>query len=142
MMTVKDYLGQARWLDQRINDEVKEAARLREMIKTVGTSSLEPNYNPNRPTEAPFIHSLERVWEMEEKINADIDRLVDLKEQIKDVIGALPDMKEQLVLTYRYVHDMTWEQISEKMYAGATTIRRWHKSALQHVKLPLNIIAI
>ena len=141
-MTVQEYLGQARWLDQRINDEVEEAARLREMIKTVGTSSLEPHYNPNRPTEAPFIRGLERVWEMEEKINADIDRLVDLKEQIKGVIGALPDLKEQLVLTYRYVYDMTWEQISEKMYAGATTVRRWHKSALQNVKLPADLIVI
>ena len=141
-MTVQDYLGQARWLDQRINSEIAESARLREMIKTVGASSLEAHYNPNRPTEAPFIRGLEKVWEMEEKIDADIDRLVDLKEQIRDVIGALPDVKEQLVLTYRYVHDMAWEQISDKMHVDTSTIRRWHKSALQNVKLPADIIAV
>lgn len=141
-MTAKEYLKQAYRLDQKINSDIAEAARLREMASSVGTPGFEEHYNPNRPTEAPFARSLEKVWEMEQKINGEIDRLVDLKAQIKSVIDALPNADERMVLTYRYIHNMTWTQIGARLYAGPSTVRRWHDSALLHVCLPENPIVI
>ena len=139
-MTAKEYLRQAYRLDHRIDSDIAEMERLREMACSVGSPGFEEHHNPNRPTEAPFVRALEKVWRMEEKINAEIDRLVDLKAQIRGVIEAVSD--ERMVLRYRYIHNMTWERIGDELHAGETSIRRWHASALAHVVLPENPIII
>ena len=135
-MTAKEYLKQAYRLDHRIDSDIAEMERLREMACSVGSPGFEEHHNPNRPTEAPFVRVLEKVWRMEEKINAEIDRLVDLKAQIRGVIEAVSDPNERMVLRYRYIHNMTWERIGDELHAGETSIRRWHANALSHVVLP------
>jgi DNA-directed RNA polymerase specialized sigma subunit len=116
--------------------------RLQEMVGTVSSPSLEEHYNPNRPTEAPFIRRLEKVWELQDKINREIDRLIDLKAQMRDVIATVSDADEQMVLRYRYIHNMTWEQIGDELHADRTTVFRWHNVALQHITLPEEPITI
>ena len=141
-MTPKEYLKQAYRLDQKINSDIAEAARLREMASSVGSPGFEEHYNPNRPTEASFVRCLERVWELEQKINAEIDKLVDLKEQIRTVIDKVENPDEQMVLRYRYIHNWTWEQIGDTLYADESSIRRWHSRALQQITVPEACIRI
>ena len=141
-MTAKEYLKQAFRLDHRINSDITEMERLREMACSIGAPGFEEHYNPNHPTEAPFVRSLEKVWQMEEKINGEIDRLVDLKAQIRSVIEAVTDPNERMVLRYRYIHNMTWDQIGDELHADARTVRRWHGTALLHVELPENPITV
>ena len=141
-MTPKEYLRQAYRLDHRINSDIAEMERLQEMVGTVSSPSLEEHYNPNRPTEAPFIRRLEKVWELQDKINREIDRFIDLKAQMRDVIATVSDADEQMVLRYRYIHNMTWEQIGGELNADESTIRRWHKAALSAVVLPTDPIRI
>ena len=141
-MTAKEYLKQAFRLDHRIDSDITEMERLREMACSIGAPGFEEHYNPNHPTEAPFVRSLEKVWQMEEKINGEIDRLVDLKAQIRSVIEAVTDPNERMVLRYRYIHNMTWERIGDELHAGETSVRRWHASALSHVILPDDPILI
>ena len=141
-MTAKEYLKQAYRLDHRIDSDIAEMERLREMACSVGSPGFEEHHNPNRPTEAPFVRALEKMWAMQEKINAEIDRLVDLKAQMRGVIEAVPDTDERMVLRYRYIHNMTWEQIGDELHADKSTVRRWHGSALQHVIMPEEPIVI
>ena len=116
--------------------------RLREMACSIGAPGFEEHYDPNHPTEAPFIRALEKVWKLEEKINAEIDRLVDLKAQMRGVIEAVSDPDERMVLRYRYIHNMTWEKIGDVLHADRTTVYRWHNTAIRHVVLPDDPIQI
>jgi len=83
-----------------------------------------------------------KIQEMEEKINAEIDLFVDLKKEIRTVIEKVENTDEQMVLRYRYIHNMTWEEIGDELNADKSTVRRWHGSALAHVTLPENPIKI
>lgn len=141
-MTVKEYLRQAYRLDHRIDSDISEMERLREMACSIGAPGFEEHYDPNHPTEAPFIRALEKVWKLEEKINAEIDRLVDLKAQMREVIEAVSDPDERMVLRYRYIHNMTWEKIGDVLHADRTTVYRWHNTAIRHVVLPDDPIQI
>ena len=141
-MTAKEYLKQAYRLDHRIDSDIAEMERLREMACSVGSPGFDEHHNPNRPTEAPFVRALEKMWAMQEKINAEIDRLVDLKAQMRGVIEAVPDTDERMVLRYRYIHNMTWEQIGNELKADESTVRRWHGSALAHMTLPEDPIIV
>ena len=141
-MTVKEYLRQAYRLDHRIDLDIAEMERLREMACSIGAPGFEEHYDPNHPTEAPFIRALEKVWKLEERINAEIDRLVDLKAQMRGVIEAVSDPDERMVLRYRYIHNMTWEKIGDVLHADRTTVYRWHNTAIRHVILPDDPIQI
>ena len=135
-MTAKEYLSQAHRLDQKIKSNIEEAARLREMAVSLQSPSLEPNYNATCSTDAPFICPLEKLLELEDHINAEVNALVELKAQIHLVINKVDDPDEQMVLRYRYLDNMTWAKIGPAMTADASSVRRWHDNALAHVTVP------
>ena len=141
-MTIRDYLSQAYRLDQRIDSNIREVSTLRKMMGSISSPVLGDRVQTSRPAEAPFVGSIEKIMLLEEKINAEIDLLVDLKEQIRGVIAAVPDTDERMVLSYRYVHNLTWEQISDELNESVSTVKRRHKSALDHAVLPENFIQI
>lgn len=141
-MTPKEYLKQAYRLDHRINSDIAELGRLREMSTSISSPSLGEKVQTNRNTDAPFVKCLERIYSLEEKINEEIDLLVNLKEEIRSVIDMVSNTDERMVLRYRYIHNYTWEQIGTELCADARTIRRWHGNALLHAALPKEPIEI
>ena len=141
-MTIRDYLCQAYRLDQRIDSNIREVSSLRKMMGSISSPVLGDRVQTSRPAEAPFVRSVEKILALEETINAEIDMLVSLKEQIRGVIAAVPDTDERMVLSYRYIHNLTWEQISDELDESVSTVKRRHKSALDHAVLPKNFIQI
>ena len=141
-MTPKEYLKQAYRLDHRINSDIAELGRLREMSTSISSPSLGEKVQTNRNTDAPFVKCLERIYSSEEKINEEIDLLVNLKEEIRSVIDMVSNTDERMVLRYRYIHNYTWEQIGDVLGADSRTVRRWHGQALGHVTLPENLLKI
>ena len=121
-MTAKEYLRQAYRLDHRINSDLAELERLRDMEGSISSPSFEEHYNPNRNTEAPFIRCLEKVWDLEMKIKTEIDKLISLKDQMREVIDAV--------------------QIGDELKADESTVRRWHRRALASVIVPADPIVI
>jgi hypothetical protein len=103
MMTAQQYLSQAYRLDQRIQLNQSELDNLRTLAASVGSPGFEEHYNPNHPTDAPFVKTLEKIWEMEQKISAELSQLIHLKQEILMVLSKVDDVDERLVLTYRYL---------------------------------------
>ena len=141
-MTTKEYLQQAYRLDQKINSDIAEVNALRGMAASVSSQQLSDRVQTSRRGEAPYVRSLEKIMEMEDKINAEIDLLVDLKDEIRGIITTVANTDERMVLRYRYVHNYTWEQIANELHVDARTVRRWHGNALRHVILPAKLIII
>jgi RNA polymerase sigma factor (sigma-70 family) len=136
MMTAERYLSQAYRLDQRIQSDQTELDNLRTLAASVGSPGFDEHNNPNRPTDAPFVRTLERIWEMEQKISAELSQLIHLKQEILTVLAKIEDVDERLVLTYRYLRNMSWIEIGEELGVSDRTIRRWHERALTHVVVP------
>lgn len=141
-MTVKEYLRQAYRLDQKINSDLEEMASLREMAASVSSPQFTERVQTSRNTDAPFVRCIEKIMDLEHRINQEVDLLVDLKDEIRAVITTVEDTDERMVLKYRYVHNYTWEQIGNELHADSRTVRRWHGKALTHVILPENPITI
>ena len=137
-MTSKAYLDQAYRLEQRVRLDKEELEDLRTLAASVGSPGFEEHYNPNHASEAPFVKTLERIWEMEKKVNDELCLLLQLKGEIQSVINQLDNMDERLVLTYKYLKNYTWMRIGDELAADERTIRRWHSRALSHVKVPEN----
>ncbi|MCH4013828.1 MAG: sigma-70 family RNA polymerase sigma factor [Solobacterium sp.] len=136
MMTAERYLSQAYRLDQRIQSDQTELDNLRTLAASVGSPGFDEHNNPNRPTDAPFVRTLERIWEMEQKIAEELEHLILLKQEILTVLAKVEDVDERLILTYRYLRNMSWTEIGEELGVSDRTIRRWHERALTHVIVP------
>jgi DNA-directed RNA polymerase specialized sigma24 family protein len=137
-MTPKAYLNQAYRLEQRIKLDQDEINTLRALATDVGSPGFEEHYNPNHPTDAPFVKTLDKIMDYETKVNEELELLLHLKAEIQEVISAVPSVDERLVLTYRYIKNYTWTRIGDELYADERTIRRWHDRALAHVVVPEN----
>ena len=141
-MKAKEYLHQAYRLDKRIQSNIEEMERLRELSTSVSSPSWGERVQTGRHTDALFVRYLERIEELQIKINDEVDHLVALKAEIRDAINEVMDIYERMVIRYRYVHNFTWEQIGDELNADKSTIRRWHGNALNHVIVPENPITI
>ena len=126
-MTAKEYLSQAYRLDQRIDSNIAEITRLREMACGISSPSWEEKVQTSRNTDAPFVRCLEKIIDLEKVVNSEIDTLVDLKRQIRTTVDTVANVNERMVLRYRYIHNMTWEQIGGELNADGTRqlFRQW-----------------
>ena len=137
-MMTKDYLQRAYLLDKQINVEIQELESLKLMRgqvqgvfygERIGT-------NPNRNLEAPFVKTIEKIWEREQSLNEKIDRLVDLKTEINAAIDKLEDVEERLLLKYRYLKNESWEDIAMDLNVSYRTVHRIHAAALRNFVVP------
>ena len=88
-MTAKEYLSQAYRLDQRIDSNIAEITRLREMACGISSPSWEEKVQTSRNTDAPFVRCLEKIMDLEKVVNSEIDTLVDLKRQIRTTVDTV-----------------------------------------------------
>ncbi|WP_019543596.1 DUF1492 domain-containing protein [Selenomonas bovis] len=135
-MTAKEYLKQGKLLDVQINSLLREIDYWRDFSTRVSGSSFEVHYNPNRPTEAPFVHALKMIDETEREIDQKLQMLVKLKAEISRAIDRLSNREERMVLRYRYLNDCSWEEISTLMNVSERTVYRIHGTALQNFSVP------
>lgn len=138
MVSAKEYLKRAYLLDKQINVEIQELEQLRNMRGTIQGCSYgeKVGSNPNRNTEAPFIKTIEKIWEYEQKIDAKIDKLVDLRSEINVAIEKMENPEERLLLKYRYLKNESWEDISYELNVSYRTVHRIHASALNNFVVP------
>ena len=140
-MDVETYLKQGRLLDQRINYHLRKLSELRQTAYTISSPQISGCKVQNSHTgEAPFEKALERIEAMEERINQEIDLLVDLQEQIEGVIGQLESEEHQMILKYRYLEGLPWDEIGELLNISISTVKRWNQNALLMLKMPENPI--
>lgn len=142
-MTPKEYLKQAYRLNKRIDDRIKEKAELYQLAVTVSSTTFEEKISSGtRNNEAPFVRNLEKCYQLEAEIDAEIDKFVDLKRQMRGVIDELTNVDEKIVLINRYLLEESWDKIAENLHADVRTVFRWHSKALENLKLPDEPIVI
>ena len=124
-MTAKQYLSQAYRLNERINSDLSELDRLRDLATSLsGVNYDGVRVSKTRSTEAPFEKTICKIIDAERKINAEIDRLVDLKAEISEAISQLANVDEQLLLRFRYINNYAWEKIAVLMSVSMRTVHQ------------------
>ena len=110
-MNAKEYLLQARYLDERITSKTQQIASLNDLAtkctSTISDMPRNPNHGGSRMEEAIL-----KIIELEDCLKKDIEKLVDLKKEIMGVIHAIPNVEYQMLLEKRYLCFITWEQIA------------------------------
>ena len=132
-MTIKEYLSQAKFLDQRINSKIQQVASLNNLATKVTSTLTGMPHNPNHAT-STMEETISKIVDFQAEINSDIDRLVDLKKALFTTIKAVGNTEYQTILEKRYLCFQSWEKISAEMGYDLRWLYRLHGKALDVVR--------
>nr|DAP22001.1 MAG TPA: RNA polymerase sigma factor [Bacteriophage sp.] len=124
----KAWLGRYRQLDQRIGQLAEEISLWRSRAQKI-TPSYEGQ--PRGGGEDRLQSAVEMILQLEKEADREIDALVGLKGEIRRAIRTVEDSTLRLLLEYRYIHGLTWEQIADRMSYNDRWVRRLHGKALE-----------
>ena len=134
-MNAKEYLLQARYLDERITSKTQQIASLNDLAtkctSTISDMPRNPNHGGSRMEDAIL-----KIIDLEDGLKKDIEKLVDLKKEIMGVIHAVPNVEYQMLLEKRYLCFITWEQIAVDLNYSIQHIHRMHIAALKEIIVP------
>lgn len=129
-MTAKEYLGQAKAIDDLIRSREREYRELQkdaELLKAVNTSGISvKGGNVSDPMKV-----IDKIIALQNEITNEIKKLIDLKAEIRHRINRVYNPQFVALLTDRYITGLTLEQIAEKKDKSYETIKGWHGEALQ-----------
>ena len=135
-MTCKEFLSMHQNFDIKIESRIREISHLREMSLRLSAPSFEEKVSGSQQTDAPFVRLIEKIVDLEREIDSEIDSLVTIREEILSAIKAVEDPRQQAVLNYRYLQNMKWQEIADKLFVERTSVYRWHKQALEQIEVP------
>ncbi|RHV91250.1 hypothetical protein DXA96_03540 [Lachnospiraceae bacterium OF09-33XD] len=64
-----------------------------------------------------------------------LEKRITIRREITQKIEKMPNETEKMVLRYRYIHLLKWEEIAVKMCYSWKGIHKVHGRALQHFKM-------
>ena len=135
-MTAHEYLSQYKTCVRQIRFNLMQIENLKAMTYSISSPSWGERVSGTRSTDPPFVKALERYWEQEEKLLAENVALEKKKEEIVATINALENEDEKFILLHRYVNHMTWEDIGLELLMSERHVRRFSKTALEHIIVP------
>ena len=133
-MDVKQYLSRYHYLEldiKHMQDEIKEYKRLANSIPGMNFDAI--RVDGTRSLDAPFTKWIHKALEKELQIADFKKQLQQVKCEIISVIDKLCDTEHKKLLIYRYIDWESWNVIANKMYISLSTLKRWHKIALQSI---------
>lgn len=134
-MNAKEYLSQARNLDQRIITKTQMIDSLNDLATRCTTTYSDMPKSPNHGN-SRLEECVMKIMDLEEQILHDMDKLVDLKKEITYVIRSISNPEYQDLLAKRYICCESWEKIAVDMNYELRYIHKLHSRALQKVKIP------
>jgi hypothetical protein len=130
-MTAKQYFQQAFLLNQRIESNRDEIARLRVLAEGVSSPQLSADRIQSSGNQDKMAQTICKIIDLEHDIQAEIDSLIELRREIRERINAMPDDKLRLVLQNRYLNFQKWENIAVEMNYAFQWVMILHNRALK-----------
>lgn len=127
------YLSRYRRLNERIDRLLEEQSRWRERaLKITPTLSQSPGGGGN---DSPIERPMDKVLEIEKEVDREIDEMQIVRKEIRETLNQLEDENLKLLMEYRYIDGLTWEQIAVKMHYGFQWVCKLHGRALNRLKI-------
>ncbi len=134
-MTNKEYLSQVYQLEHKIKQLKLRSDEFERLSLSVPGSNYDGvRVDGTRNQEAPYVKWIVKKSEVDGKITALQKDLERLKVEILQVIEKLENEDYKNVLIMRYLDTLTWDKIADNLYCSISSVKRWHKVAIELLK--------
>lgn len=125
-------------LNKEINTKQIELDGLRLNATSISSPPTTEKVQSNGKNDS--MRTIDKIIDLENTINLEIDRLVDLKAEIRDKIAQTYNPIFISILTNIYINNLSLEETAELMEKDYRTICRWHGQALQAFRKENNMV--
>ena len=134
-MTKKEYLRQGYKIRMSIKNE-------EEVLKELGENlaGLQALHNSEKLQGGPvkddskFIEKVDKIIRIEQEIYRKIGELKAFQAKLYQEIEMLKEPTEQILMRSRYILNLTWEEIAERIGYSVMQTHRIHKKALENFR--------
>ena len=132
-MTAREYLYQAKNLDDYINAKLKEISSLRSSVMSLSSMQYDKILVKGGAVH-DFTSTIDSILKLERYIESLIDKLTKLRLEIGRQIESLSDNRYKAVLTLHYLCNERFERIAQEMNYSERQVKRLHGYALQEFR--------
>ena len=137
-MGAREYLQQVYRLNELINSNLAELEELRALATSITPGDISQDKVQSNPQNDKTGNIVAKIVDLKATVNNEIDEYVDIKKEVRTKIMFVPDNTERLILKYRYLQFLTWEQIAVKLNYTFQWVHVLHKRALKSFEKILN----
>lgn len=120
----------------------KEIRSEEDMLKELGENldGLQALQNSEKLQGGPIkddriiIEKIDKIIKIEEEIKIKLLSLKSFQAKLYQEIELIQDLNQRILLKNRYIFNLTWEQIAERLGYSMTQTHRIHKAALENFK--------
>ena len=132
-MKAKEYLLQARYLEQRIGAKMQDIRRMNDLATNM-TAMISDMPKAAGGSTSRMEEAVVKIVDYENEVQEDINRLVLLKKEIEDTIARIPEADYQLILHKRYMEMSPWEDIAQDVSKSVRWVQVIHGRALERLQ--------
>ena len=134
-MTSKEFLQRPTKLKWRIDALKLQKEQYEELANSIpGGNYDKPVVQKTRSNEAPFIKWIDKIMDVEKKIESLQAEYETAKAEVVKAIERLPNPDHQTILIMRYLNEYSWADICDKLYISLSTAKRWHWDAINSLE--------
>ena len=133
IVNAKQYMKQAYKLNEVIESDKEELEYLRSLSTSLSGNMSEEKVQSSMSNDK-ITNIIAKIIDLESEIHDEIEKLIEKKKEIRDTINKIENVNEKLVLKYRYLMFLQWDEIYKKMHYSARQVHRIHDSALEKVE--------
>ena len=134
-MTSKEFLQRPMRLRWRIDALKLQKEQYEELANSIpGGNYDKPVVQKTRSNEAPFIKWIDKIMDIEKKIESMEAEYETAKAAVVKAIERLPNPDHQTILIMRYLNEYSWADICDKLYISLSTAKRWHWDAINSLE--------
>lgn len=122
--------GEALRAERQINEEMNQL-RLDTMMPAVTNDGM-PHGSGGCGDLSGYAAKMD---ELMAELKEQLEKRIAIRREIVRAIEELPDETEKLILRYRYIHLLKFEEIAEKIHYSPHHVLKIHGNALRHFKV-------
>lgn len=131
-MKAKEYLQRLEKLDMIIHQKIKEVNDLKSISTCIGSFDYsEERVQTSTNGDAPFVKTIDKICDLQDEINREINYFIDEKHKIINQIYNLSKSKYIDILFKHYVEYKNFETIAVEMVLSYQYVLEVHGYALQ-----------
>ena len=135
-MNKKQYLKQGYKLRKEIKSDEEVLEELNENLDGLkALQNSEKVQGGPLKDDSRIIEKIDKIIEVEEEIKKKLLALKAFQAKLYQEIELVQDMNQRVLLKNRYIFNLTWEQIAERLGYSITQTHRIHKKALENFKM-------
>lgn len=132
-MKAKEFLQQARFLDQRINSKVREIEKMNALATNM-SAVISDMPKAKSSSTSRMEDTVCKIIDYENEVREDLDRLISIKKEINDTLEQIDEVDYRIVLQKRYLEMCSWEEIACDIDKKVRWVQMLHGRGLDKVQ--------